>query len=154
MIKRIKPTTRVMRIEGEIHRLMSEALAQRGERPDLEGGWIPSVDVYEKKDDLVVEVEVPGFSQSDLRISLHTSRLELRGAKRENPVSENIRYLRLEREYGKFRRTIPLPCAVLPDKAAAYLENGILTICLKKMRETRQKEVPVKSPKKHKSSGG
>ncbi len=153
MVKRIKPTTRVMRIEEEIHRLMSEALSQRREWLDLEGGWIPSVDVYEKESDLVVEVEVPGLSRGDLHISLLTSRIELRGAKRENQASKNIRYLRLEREYGKFRRTIPLPCAVLQDKATAYLENGILTICLKKMRAGDPKDVPLKPQRKHKSGG-
>jgi HSP20 family protein len=154
MIRRIKPTTRVIKIEGEIHRLMSEVLSQRRERLDLEDGWVPYVDVYEKEDDLIVEAEVPGMSQRDLHISIHMSRVELKGAKKENAVSENIRYLRLEREYGKFRRTIPLPCAVSTDKAKAILENGVLTICLKKMRENREKEVLVKIKKSTEKSGG
>ena len=154
MIKRIKPISRVIKIEGEIHRLMSEALSQRREWLDLEGGWVPYVDVYEKEDDLIVEAEVPGLSQRDLHISLHLSRVELKGAKKESPVSENIRYLRLEREYGKFRRTIPLPCAVFTDKAKAYLENGVLTITLKKMRETKEKEIQVKIQKSTDKSGG
>lgn len=154
MIKRIKPISRVMKIEGEIDRLMSEVLSQRREWQDLEGGWAPYVDVYEKEDDLVVEVEVPGMSQRDLHISLHMSRIELKGAKKEGPASEGIRYLRLEREYGKFRRTIPLPCAVLTDKAKAILENGVLTIRLKKMRENKDKEILVKIQKSTEKSGG
>jgi len=154
MIRRIKPTTRVMKIEGEIHRLMSEVLSQRREWLDLEGGWVPYVDVYEKEDDLIVEAEVPGMSQRDLHISLHRGRVELKGAKKENAVSENIRYLRLEREYGKFRRTIPLPCAVQTDKAKAYLENGVLTIRLMKLRENREKEVLVKIKTSAEKSGG
>jgi HSP20 family protein len=154
MIKRIKPISRVMKIEGEIHRLMSEVLSQRREWLDLEGGWAPYVDVYEKEDDLIVEAEVPGLSQRDLHISLHMSRIELKGAKKENPVSEKFRYLRLEREYGKFRRTIPLPCAVLTEKAKAILENGVLTIRLKKMRENKEKEILVKVQKSTEKSGG
>jgi len=143
-----------MKIEGEIHRLMSEVLSQRREWLDLEGGWVPYVDVYEKEDDLIVEAEVPGMSQRDLHISLHRGRVELKGAKKENAVSENIRYLRLEREYGKFRRTIPLPCAVQTDKAKAYLENGVLTIRLMKLRENREKEVLVKIKTSAEKSGG
>jgi HSP20 family protein len=154
MIKRIKPVSRVMKIEGEIHRLMSEVLSQRREWLDLEGGWVPYVDVYEKEDDLIVEVEVPGMSHRDLHISLHMSRVELKGIKKENAVTENIRFLRLEREYGKFRRTIPLPCAVLTDKAKACLENGILTIRLKKMRGKKEKEILVKIQKGTEKSGG
>jgi HSP20 family protein len=143
-----------MKIEGEIHRLMSEVLSQRREWLDLEGGWAPYVDVYEKEDDLIVEAEVPGLSQRDLHISLHMSRIELKGAKKENPVSEKFRYLRLEREYGKFRRTIPLPRAVLTEKAKAILENGVLTIRLKKMRENKEKEILVKVQKSTEKSGG
>ncbi len=154
MIKRIKPTTRVMKIEGEIHRIMSEVLSQRREWLNLEGGWVPYVDVREKEDDIVVEVEVPGLSQRDLHISLHTSRLEIKGAKKENPASERIRYLRLEREYGQFLRAIPLPCAVQPDKAKAYLENGVLTVLLKKMKGKKEKEVLVKIQRSSDKSGG
>jgi HSP20 family protein len=121
---------------------------------DLEGGWAPYVDVYEKEDDLIVEAEVPGMSQRDLHISLHMSRIELKGAKKEGPAAESIRYLRLEREYGKFRRTIQLPCAVLTEKAKAILENGVLTIRLKKMRENKDKEILVKIQKSSEKSGG
>jgi len=154
MIKKIKPTTRTMRIEGEIHRIMSEVLSQRREWLDLGGGWVPYVDVYEKEDDLIVEVEVPGLLPRDVHISLHMSRIELEGSKRENPASERIRFLRLEREYGKFRRTIPLPCAVLPDRAKAFLENGVLTVFLKKMQAKKEKEVLVKIHKNPDKSGG
>jgi len=154
MIKKIKPITRVMKIEGEIHRLMSEVLSQRREWLDLEGGWAPYVDVYENEEELVVEAEVPGLSQRDIHISLHMSRVELKGAKKESPASEKFRYLRLEREYGKFRRTIPLPCAVLTEKAKAILENGVLTIRLKKMRENKEKEILVKIQKSAEKAGG
>jgi len=154
MIKRIKPISRVMKIEGEIHRLMSEVLSQRREWLDLEGGWAPYVDVYENEDELIVEAEVPGLSHRDVHISLHMSRVELKGAKKESPSSQKIRYLRLEREYGKFRRTIPLPCAVLTEKAKAILENGVLTIRLKKMRGNKEKEILVKIQKSAEKTGG
>lgn len=39
MIKRIRPVTRVARIEGEIQRLMNDVLSERRELPELQGGW-------------------------------------------------------------------------------------------------------------------
>jgi HSP20 family molecular chaperone IbpA len=49
--------------------------------------------------------------------------------------------MRLEREYGPFRRFISFPCAVIPEKSRAILENGILLLVLTKYRGSRRKEV-------------
>lgn len=147
MIKHIKPVIRIEKIEGEVHRMIRKALSERHEILELQGGWLPLIDIYERGDVIVVEAEAPGLAAQDIVISLHMSRLEIKGVKKEGPIPESIRYLRLEREYGKFQRTVPLPCSVYPDKAKAYLENGILTIFLKKLREVKDKEVVVKIQK-------
>jgi HSP20 family protein len=147
MIKRIRPVTRVARIEGEIQRLMNDVLSERRELPELQGGWIPLVDVYEREDDIIIEAEVPGLLAREIIILLRMSRIEIKGVKKEAPVPGCARYLRLEREYGKFRRALPLPCSIAPDEAKAYLENGILTVHLKKLRESRAKDIVVKIQK-------
>jgi len=134
--------------------MMREVLSERHEMPGLDGGWVPFIDVYEKDNELIVETEVPGLSAKEIVISLFMSRIEIKGIKKEGPVQGSIKYLRLEREYGAFRRIIPLPCAVYPEKAKAYLENGILTINLKKLKETKDKEVVVKIIKSSDSLGG
>jgi HSP20 family protein len=147
MIKKIKPVTRVGKIEGDIRRIVNEVMSEQRELLGLQGSWLPPVDVYEKDAEIVVEAEAPGFSAKDLVISLQQSRVEIKGIKKENEVSHGIRYLRLEREFGRFRRVIQLPCSVSPEKAKAFLENGVLTIVLKKFRESREKDVTVKIQK-------
>jgi HSP20 family protein len=147
MVKRIRPVTRVAKFESVIRRLRNEAMTERPEFPELQGGWLPLVDVYEKDDDIVVEVEVPGLSAREIVISLRLSRIEIRGMKIETAVKTGTRYLRLEREYGKFQRTVPLPCAADPDGATAYLENGILTVHLKKTKPARERDIIVKIQK-------
>jgi len=147
MIKRIRPVTRVVKIEGEIRRMMRDAHPEFREFLELQGGWSPLVDVCERDDDLVVEIEVPGLSAKDIVISLQRSRIEIKGLKKEERVSGDLRYLRLEREYGRFRRVVPLPFAVDLDKAKAYLENGVLTVQLKKLKGTKDKDIVVKIQK-------
>jgi len=147
MIKRIKPVARGVKIQGDVRRLIDEVISEHREMSDLQGSWAPHVDVYERDDEIIVEAEVPGMSSRDLVVSLHTSRIEIKGWKREERVSEDFRYLRLERAYGKFQRALPLPCAVTTDKARAHLENGVLTVRLKKLRQTRGKEVVVRISK-------
>lgn len=147
MVKRIRPVTRIAKFESGIRRLMNEAMTERPDFPDLQGAWLPLVDVYEKDDALVVEVEVPGLTAREIIVSLRVSRIEIQGLKMESPVKKGARYLRLEREYGKFQRTVPLPCAVDPDGAKAFLENGILTVYLKKPKASRERDIIVKIQK-------
>ena len=97
---------------------------------------LPAVDIYEKENEIIVEMELPGVPQKDIRILLYASRVEVSGLKRESPAPQGVRYLRLEREFGAFRRDVFVPGAVDPEKAYASLENGILTIILRKPRKT------------------
>ncbi len=143
MIKKIKPVSSIIKIEEEIQRIISEAFLQKKEILELNEGWVPYLDIYEKENEIIVETELPGVSQKDITISLHSNRIEVKGMKRENPISEKTKYLRLEREYGNFRRVVSLPTSIIPEKTKARLENGILTIILKKFKK-KEKEVLVK----------
>ena len=147
LVKRIKPVTRGRKIEGEIHRLMREVLSERPEFLELNGGWIPRLDLYERPEAIVVEMEASGLAPGDIVISLHPSRLEIKGTKHEDAPKGKFTVLRLEREYGPFRRTLSLPCAVIPDQARADLENGLLTIIMPKSRAIRDKDIVVKISK-------
>jgi len=144
MIRKIKPVSRAIRIEGEIQRIMDEVFSKRQDLFSLGESWMPCVDIYEKEAEIIIETELPGVSQKDISISLQTNRVEIQGTKRENLSPLKIKYLRLEREYGKFRRTIVLPCAVCTERAKAFLENGILTLILKKFKRKKEKEVQIK----------
>lgn len=110
----------------------NEDRAIRGTFPPWPAPWIPSADIYEKKDELVVEVELPGVDPRDLNVTVHANRVELKGRKREEETVKGRSYLRLEREYGEFSRFIPLPCLVIPDHSQAWLEDGVLILRLKK----------------------
>ncbi len=147
MIKRIRPIIRVVRNEGEVRRHMHLVLSERPEEFELRGGWIPVIDVYETRTDLVVETELPGLDARDVVVSLSMSRIEIKGLKKVAAVSAPPRYLRLERQYGAFQRSVALPCAVVPDKARAVLENGVLSVVIRKMRGARDRDVVVKIQK-------
>ena len=141
MIKRIKPVSRIVKIEAEINRIMGEIFMQKRELFGLDESWIPYVDISERRNEIIVEIELPGVNHKDITILLHNTRIEVKGIKRESPPPGNIKYLRLERTYGNFRRFIFLPSAVLPEKAKASFENGILTVILKKFVRKGKKKV-------------
>ena len=143
MIRRIRPVSKILKIEAEIRRPGAGVLVRESDLPGLDQVWVPAVDIYEKDDEIVVEIELAGVLKKDVRIMLHGNRIEVKGLKKEGPAVAVPRYHRLEREYGTFHRTIFIPSAVQPERTAATLENGILTIVLKK-RSGPSPEVKVK----------
>jgi len=148
MVRRIKPVSRVRKTETVVRRTASPLPVPRRAVPALGELSLPAVDIYEKEREIVVEMELPGVQERDIHILLYPSRLEVRGLKREVPGHEGLRYLRLEREFGAFRREVVLPAAVDPDKAYASLENGILTVVLGKPQKKRL-DVDIKSRGNH-----
>ncbi len=102
--------------------------------------WIPRVDIFEKGEEIIVEAEIPGVDESDVEITVQSNRVEIKGQKKENFFSSKIKFLRLEREFGAFRRLITLPSTVVPDKARALLSNGVLKLYLKKYLAREKKD--------------
>jgi len=139
MIRRITPTAKIIKINTEISRIKRAQFVQREKFLEWDETWIPRVDIYEKPREIIVEAEIPGVPQSDITITVQSNRVEIKGTKKEGITSEGIKFLRLEREFGSFRRLVALPTTVAPDKAKAFLENGVLIILLKKYIATEDK---------------
>lgn len=141
MVKRIKPVSRTVRIEAEISRIVEEVFIHKRDLLGLDESWVPCVDVTERGNDLFIEAEVPGVEEKDILILLYPSRLEIKGFKKESLPEAGFKFHRLEREYGHFRRFVFLPCTVRLDRARASLENGVLTIQLRKKHSKEEKEI-------------
>ncbi len=110
-------------------------------------GWVPSVEVTEKGEDIIVSCELPGMVKEDVEIVLKNNVLTIRGEKKEERKEEvtSKRYLVYERSYGSFSRSFSLPTTVSADKVNATFENGVLTIHLPKTAESKDRLIPIKS---------
>ncbi len=146
MKKKIKPVARIFKVETHIKGTGGEIMFRRESLGSPALAWEPAVDVYEKDEELVVEVEVPGVSARNLRIVQRGNRLEVSGLKKEVVEASRLRFHRLEREMGFFHKEIVLPVWVSQDDTRAFLENGVLTIVLKKQQKTTR-EIEVKVQK-------
>ena len=110
-----------------------------------EGGeWLPSLDVGETKNELVVKAEVPGMDAKDIDISLSDGMLTIKGEKKQEREEKEADYHLVERSYGAFTRSIQLPSEVQSDKISASYKNGILKITLPKSEEAKKKEIKIK----------
>lgn len=144
MVRRIKPVSRPVRAETSVRATVQAKRAPEPRLPVPGEVTIPAVDVYETPTEFIVEMELPGVDGKDVKVLLFSTRLEVSGFKRELGTPRGSRYTRLEREYGAFRRDVVVPGAIDPDKAVAALENGVLTVVLKKPPRKRR-DVEIKN---------
>ncbi|HEX2966296.1 MAG TPA: Hsp20/alpha crystallin family protein [Syntrophorhabdaceae bacterium] len=109
-------------------------------------GFQPKVNIADSEKDITVSVEIPGMDEKDIELALTKDALTIKGEKREEKEDKGKNYHRMERTYGSFSRTLPLPVEINTDKAEAAYKKGVLTIVLPKtdkaVKET--KKIPIR----------
>lgn len=107
--------------------------------------FMPSFEVKETKDAYVFKADVPGMTEKDVNVELTGNRLTISGKRDEEKKEEKDTYYMYERSYGSFTRSFTMPEGIVDSSIAAELEDGVLTINVKKTPETRPKSIPVKA---------
>jgi len=110
---------------------------------DYEEGQL-SIDVYETDKNIVIKSTIAGVKPEDIDISLDNDMLTIRGQRKEEKEDEGKNYLYKECYWGSFSRSVILPTDVDNKKIEAILENGILSIVLKKVQKSKKIGVKVK----------
>jgi HSP20 family protein len=107
------------------------------------GGWLPAVDVIDGKDTVTVKAELPGMKKEDIDISLQDGVLTLSGERKGSREEEKGGVSRSERWFGRFQRSISLPCQVDTKTIKAAYTEGVLTIELAKAEEAKPKQIKI-----------
>jgi HSP20 family protein len=110
-------------------------------------GFAPAVDVYETKDEVVVEMPLAGIDPKDVDISVENDVLVLKGQTKKESEVEDKNYYRKEICSGSFFRSVALPARVEAGKAEAESVDGMLKITFPKVSETKSKIIKIKTKK-------
>jgi HSP20 family protein len=110
-------------------------------------GFMPAVDMYEDKNNVIIETQLAGIDPEKIDISIENDVLCIRGEGEKKTEVEEKNYYRKEIRRGSFYRSIPLPTRVLGDKASAIAEEGILKISVPKASESKPKSIKIKTKK-------
>ena len=95
--------------------------------------WVPAVDVFERENEIVIFVEMPGVEKSDVQLSWNNGVLIIAGHKRQRLAAPGTaHFLCVERTYGQFRREIEINVSIDRREAKAELNDGLLKIRLPK----------------------
>jgi len=102
-------------------------------------------ELEETSSDIVVRVELPGLDreEDDCQICIEDNVLYLSGEKRFEREAKDSTYHLMERAYGAFRRSIPLPSNVNIDQVEASFKNGVLTVRLPKVGSDEGRSIAV-----------
>src|SRR5207237_7596783 len=132
-------------VQDEVNRLFTGNMARFDDEGIARGSWSPSVDIYENKDQIVLEAELPGMKREDFDLSVENNVITLRGERHFEKKDESDNYHRVERAYGTFLRSFTLPNTVSAEDAAADYRNGVLRVTLPKRAETKARRIEIKS---------
>lgn len=99
----------------------------------------PRVDETEDDKAFHVKVELPGMDKDDVEVALSDGLLTIRGEKKQEEEEKGKDFYRMERSFGAFRRTLPVPGEVDESKIEASFKKGVLCIDLPKTEEAQKK---------------
>jgi HSP20 family protein len=114
-----------------------------GNLAEFEGVRLPSLDVVDRDDEVLVRAEIPGIEKKDLNITLDDNLLTIKGQASKEEKEEKGDYYRHEIYSSTFARSVTVPANVDAAKTVANLKDGILEIKLPKITTSKRRNIAV-----------
>lgn len=106
--------------------------------------WAPSVEVFERGNNLVVRADLPGLNKDDVKVEMTDEGLVIQGERKREHEEKGEGFYRSERSYGQFYRVIPLPEGANTEQATAQFDNGVLEVAVPVPEaQRRRRSIPI-----------
>ncbi len=102
--------------------------------------WVPAMDLVEHDDHFTLRADLPGLSEDNVNIEVRDNALTISG---ERKAEHERGWYRLERQFGKFSRSLSLPEGVNPDAIKASFDRGVLEVTIPKPEERKPRRVSI-----------
>jgi HSP20 family protein len=112
--------------------------------------WSPQVEMFEREGKLVVRADLPGLTKDDVKVDLEDDSITIQGDRRSEHEENREGYVRSERSYGSFYRTIPLPEGVNGEDAKATFRDGVLEIVMEAPKRKKGRRIDIEEAPKSK----
>jgi HSP20 family protein len=142
------PLVELSRLQGELNRLFQVFVETHNRASGSASSWDPSLDLLDDGSTIRVLVELPGVEQEDVRVTIRGRVLTIRGQKKGRiRAREGMRFFCMERYFGNFVKSVPLPRPVNTREAKAFFRQGLIEVVLPRVPDMREKEheIPVKA---------
>jgi HSP20 family protein len=107
------------------------------------GGGFPPLNLFQKGDDFVAVIELPGVDKNDLQIEARENTIRIAG-KKDVKYQENASIHRRERVAGTFDRSFNLPIEINADDIVADYREGVLALFVPRAESQKPRTIKIK----------
>ena len=142
---RWEPVRELSSLQNEMNRLFTTFFdtptTGNGDAPVRR--WIPPMDHVETDEHFVLKADLPGLGEGDVSIEVEDNVLTVSGERKAEHEDKREGYVRVERSYGAFRRSLTLPEGIDPEAVTASFDNGVLEVRIPKPEERKPRRVAI-----------
>lgn len=139
-----KPSGEISSLRKEMDNLWSRFFGETSFPMYSSQEWMPTIDISEAKDKLIIKAELPGMDVKDVSVTVSGDLLTIKGEKKQEEEKKDEHFYCCESYHGSFQRSIRLPVNVTTEKVDATFDKGILKVTLPKTEEAKKKEIKIK----------
>ncbi len=103
----------------------------------------PPIEVKETIDDLIFNVEIPGYQPKDIEISVTEDNLILKGSIKHKSIRNAKGHIETEHRQSSFSKTLRLPRRIIVDDVKASYKDGILRITMPKYKGEKKRALEI-----------
>lgn len=144
---RWEPVRELSSIQNEMNRLFNTFFDTPTPGNGGNGGtlrrWIPAMDLVETEEHFVLKADLPGLTEADVNVEVEDNVLTLSGERKAEHEDKREGYVRVERSFGSFRRSLTLPEGIDPEAVQASFDNGVLEVRIPKPEERKPRKVAI-----------
>jgi len=145
---RWEPVRGLTSIQNEMNRLFNTFFDTPTPGSGGNGGstlrrWIPAMDLVETDEHFVLKADLPGLTEADVNVEVEDNVLTISGERQAEHEDKREGYVRVERAFGTFRRSLTLPEGINPEAVQASFENGVLEVRIPKPEERKPRKVAI-----------
>jgi HSP20 family protein len=105
--------------------------------------WVPAMDLVEHDDQFVLRADLPGLSEGDVNIEVEDGVLTVSGERKAEHDQRERGFYRVERQFGKFSRTLTLPDGIDGEQIKASFSNGVLEVWIPKPEQRKPRRIEI-----------
>ena len=144
------PMVELSRLQSELNRMFATFVENNNKGGAPASSWDPNVDVLDDGDTIRILAELPGVEPADVKVSIRGKVLMIRGTKKGRiRTREGMRFFCMERYFGGFVKSVPLPRPVNSHHAKTRMKHGILEVLLPRVPDLREKEIEIPVTSEH-----
>jgi HSP20 family protein len=136
-LTRWDPFAELAELRSRFDRLFDEVVSGR------ERAWMPAIDVQRDNGNMVVRADIPGIKPEEVKIEVEDDILTVSGEHEERKEEKGKHFVRRERRYGSFSRSMALPAGVDAESIKAETHDGVLEVTVPLPKEAKKETVTI-----------